>query len=172
MTAIFTDRATADRVVAELKAASIPAAAISLLSRANRFIDPDNQWPEGHSKLSVAAAVAGGGVAGAMFGTILLLVPGIGPVTVVGAIAATAFSSVASVSAAIGATGGAIAKMLTDHDVDGVSATYFEQQITRGMIFVSVDMRIATGQRAVARRILAKDCLSTLQESGTLTEPE
>ena len=74
-----------------------------------------------------------------MLGVGILLVPGVGPVAAAGAIAASALSSVASVSGIIGATGGAIAKMLTDHDVDGVSAAQYDTQIKRGKIFVSVD---------------------------------
>lgn len=171
VTAMFHDRATAERAVTELKTSGIPEGSISLLSRASRFVDADSEWPEGHSRLSVVSAVAGGGVAGAMLGAILLLVPGIGLVTAVGAIASTALSSVASVSAAIGATGGAIARMLTDHDVDGVSAAYYEQHISRGMIFVSVDTRIARGQRAIARRVLTKDIWNSLQDHGSQPEP-
>jgi hypothetical protein len=171
ITSMFNDRATAERAVAELKSSGIPESSISLLSRANRFIDAESQWNNGHSRLSVISAVAGGGVAGAMLGAILLLVPGIGQVAAVGAIASTALSSVASVSAAIGATGGAIARMLTDHDVDGVSAAYYEQHISRGMIFVSVDTRIARGQRAIARRVLTKDIWNSLQDIGAQLEP-
>lgn len=171
ITAIFNDRVTAEKAVAELKSSGIPESSISLLSRANRFIDAETQRNDGHSRLSIVSAVAGGGVAGAMFGAILLLVPGIGPVAAVGAIASTALSSVAGVSAAIGATGGAIARMLTDHDVDGVSAAFYEQHISHGMIFVSVDTRIARGRRAIARRVLTKDIWNSLQDVGTQSAP-
>jgi hypothetical protein len=106
--------------------------------------------------LSVASTVAGSGVAGAVLGVALLAIPGVGQLAAAGAIATSALSSVATVSGIIGAAGGAIARMLTDHDVDGVSATYYQQQIRRGKIFVSVDTRIAEGQRDSARHVIRK----------------
>ena len=154
VTAVFDGRMQADRAVAELKEAGIPEQSISLLWRANQFLDPQTDFPEGHSKLSVVGATAGGGVAGAIFGIAVLAVPGVGPMAAAGAIAASVIPSVAATSGILGATGGAIARMLTDHDVDGVSATYYQQQIQRGKIFVSVDTRIAKGQRDTARLIM------------------
>jgi len=164
VTAIFNVRDQAEQAIAQLKEAGVPDGAISILWRASQFIDADHKWREGHSKLSVASAVAGGGIAGAMLGVAVLMVPGIGPIAAAGAIAASALSSVAAVSAAIGATGGAIARMLTDHDVDGVSATFYEQQIQRGKIFVSVDLRVAHGKEDIARQVLA-------QSGGSSTAP-
>jgi hypothetical protein len=154
VTALFDGRENAERAVSELKSAGIPGSAISLLWLAGQFMDDKTRWSEGHSTLSVARAVAGGGVAGAMLGVAVLAVPGVGPVAAVGAIVGSAFSSVAAVSGVIGAAGGAIAKMLSDHDVDGVSATYYQQQVRRGKIFVSVDTRIAKDQDEVVRRVI------------------
>lgn len=155
--AMFDRREDAERVVAELEEAGISESSISLLWRAGQFGDPDHKDWAGHSKTSVAAAVAGGGIAGAMLGVGILAIPGIGPIAAAGAIAASSFSSVAAVSAIIGATGGALARMLTDHDVDGREANYFERQIRRGKVFVSVDTRIALGQHDVARNILMRN---------------
>lgn len=150
---IFEDRTSAERAVAELTAAGIPEESISLLYRAGDFV-PDGADPKGHSVMSVAAAVAGGGIAGALLGIgILVIVPGLGAVAAAGAIAGS-IGSVASLSGVFGATGGAMAKMLTDHDVDGREANYYERQIKRGRVFVSVDTRIAEGQADVVRQIL------------------
>jgi len=155
VTAIFEHREKADEAVAALDEAGVPKDAISVLWRASRFMDTDTHWPEGHSTLSVTGAVAGSGFAGALLGVAILVVPGVGPVAAAGAIAASAISSVASVSGIIAATGGAIAKMLTDHDVDGVSAAFYDAQIQRGKTFVSVDIDKAEGMDGVAREILA-----------------
>ncbi|MEP5937477.1 MAG: hypothetical protein ABJ239_04050 [Erythrobacter sp.] len=138
-TAVFDTREQAEAVISQLHEAGIDPDAISLLCRASQFTDPDHEWPDGHSPASIASVVAGSGVAGALMGVACLFVPGVGPVAVAGAMTASALSSVASVSAIIGATGGAVAKMLTDHDVDGVSATFYDEQIQRGRVFVSVD---------------------------------
>ena len=68
--------------------------------------------------------------------------------------AGSAIAPVAAVSSVIGATGGAIAKMLTDHDVDGVSATLYEREIKRGKIFVSVNTDYDGIQPELVRKML------------------
>jgi len=154
VSAVFDDRDGAEQAVGSLKSAGIADTAISILWRASKFLDADYRFSEGHSTLSVAGAVAGGGIAGAMLGVAVLFVPGVGPVAAAGVLAASAFSSVATVSGVIGAAGGALAKMLTDHDVDGVEARYYEEQIRRGKVLVAVDTRSATGMADEALRIL------------------
>lgn len=152
---IFDDLPSAERAVLDLKAAGIPEGSISLLCRAGQLSKADNDDWKGHSRLSIAMATAGGGIAGALLGIgILVMVPGLGAVAAAGAIAGSALPSVASLSAIFGATGGAMARMLTDHDVDGREANYYERQIRRGRVFVSVDTRIARGQAEAARRVL------------------
>jgi len=152
ITAIFDSREEAESAVAALVAEGIPEDDISLIWRVNQLEDSPVQWRPGHSVLRVASAIAGGGVAGALLGIAVLAIPGLGPVAAAGAIAAAAFPSVASVSGAIGATGGAIARMLDDHDVEGIAANYFEQQIRRGKIFVSVE--VGDGARERTRALL------------------
>lgn len=154
ISAMFDDRESAEKAIAALKAEGIPTRAISLLFRASQFMDTDTEWPEGHRPLSVAGAIAGGGVAGALVGIGVLLVPGVGPVAAGGAIAASALSSMASVSGVIGATGGALAKMLTDHDVDGVTAQQYDDEIRRGKVFLSVDTRVAGGMGETAADVM------------------
>ena len=149
VTAIFDRRDDADRTVADLIARGIPKEAISLLWRTGRYVDVEQSGREGHGKLSVAAAVAGGGIAGALLGIAIIAVPGIGAVAAAGAVALSAVSPVAAVSAAIGATGGAIARMLSDLDVEGNDANYFARQIQQGKVFVAVDLRVAVGQREI-----------------------
>lgn len=155
--ALFDRRRDAERVVADLRDAGIPEDSISLLWRAGDFEDADQSRVAGHTKRSVAAAAAGGGLAGALLGVAVLTIPGIGLVAAAGAIAASSLSSVAAVSAIIGATGGAMARMLTDQDVDGREANYIERQIRQGKVFVSVDTRIAEGQKDLARQIILRN---------------
>lgn len=155
-TAIFESRTDAEAAIAALRQGGVAPSAISMMCRVSQFTDGAGQWPEGHSRSSVAGAVAGSGLAGALLGTALLFVPGVGQVAVAGAIAASAVSSVASMSGIIAATGGAIAKMLTDHDVDGVTASFYDQQIQRGKVFVSVETAGVEMRAMVAREILAE----------------
>lgn len=154
---IFPDTVSAEEAVKALTEAGIAEESISVLRRAGQFdLTSAKQW-RGHSKMSVAAAVAGGGIVGTLLGIgILVVVPGLGAVAAAGAIAGSALPSVASVSGIFGATGGAIAKMLTDHDVDGREANYYERQIRRGRVFVSVDTRMAPNQAGVAREVLKR----------------
>lgn len=152
---LLENMAAAEHTVAQLQAAGVPADAISLLCRAGDFTQPNGANLRGHSKGSVAAAVASGGIVGALLGIgVLAVVPGIGAVAAAGAIVASSLGSVASVSAVFGATGGAILKMLSDHDVDGREINYYERQIRLGRVFVSVDTRIARELSDTARKVL------------------
>jgi hypothetical protein len=154
VTAIFNHLKEAEQAVVDLKEIGVAPDRISLMFRASQFIDTSVKRRGGHSKLSIAGATAGGGVAAVIFAMAVLAIPGIGPVAAAGAIAGSAMHSFAAASGVLGATGGAIARMLTDHDVDGVSASYYQEQIRRGKIVVSVDVRDAPEQRELARGIL------------------
>ena len=139
VTAVFEGSEAAEAAVEQLRDDGIPDGAVSMVWRTSQYLDADYKPTEGHGYLGIASAMAGGGLAGAMLGTAILFIPGVGPVAVAGALTASAFSSVAAFSGIVGATGSGIAKMLTDHDVDGVSATLYEQEIRKGRVFVSVD---------------------------------
>lgn len=155
LTAIFESREDADRAVCDLIDAGIPKDAISVLWRTGRYADVAGDERKGHGKLSVAASVAGGGIAGALLGVAVIAIPGLGVVAAAGAVAGSTFSSVAAVSAAIGATGGAIARMLSDLDVEGNDAGYLARQIQRGKVFVAIDLRAARAKRDAALRVIA-----------------
>lgn len=141
LTSVFEQLEAANSAVQAIQAVGVPDDAISLVWRASNYFDKGYEPPKGHSMADVAAGVVGGGLAGALFGMAVLFVPGVGPVAVAGALTASAFGSVAGVSGVIGATGSAIAKMLSDHDVDGLEIGFYEQEIRRGKVFVSVDTR-------------------------------
>jgi hypothetical protein len=78
------------------------------------------------------------------------------PVAAAGAIAASAVPTAAGIGASAGVTGGAIARMLRDHDVVDRNAEYYEERIERGGIFVSVDARLAGGAAETAKAILER----------------
>ena len=153
ITATFDSREAAEQAAEALIEAGYPKECISILWRVSQLSDTNVEKYGGHTMMNVASVVAGGGVAGALLGVAVLAIPGVGPIAAAGAIAAAA-PSVAGVSGVIGATGGAIARMLDDHDVEGIAANHFEQQIRRGKVFVSVDVRETEGGRKQARDIL------------------
>ena len=154
VSAVFDNREEARRAVSELRSAGIPEQAISLVGRPDDDQIQDDD--DGASKGSVAGAVAGGGVAGALLGVAALAIPGVGPLVAAGAIAASAIPTAAAIGAAAGATGGAIARMLSDHEVEGRDAEYYEEHISRGGIFVSVDTRLAEGTAESVQIILER----------------
>ncbi len=139
LTAVFDKPEAASRTVEALAEDGVPEDAIAMLWRASEYLEEKYEPARGHSPGTVAGTITGAGVAGAMLGVGMLMIPGLGPVAVAGAMTSAAIGPVAAVSGVIGATGGAIAKMLTDHDVDGVSATLYEREIKKGKIFVSID---------------------------------
>lgn len=154
VTAVFDDVHHVTRAVSKLKDAGLPENSITVLWRAGRFLEHDFKWSKGHGMLSVVGAVAGGGIAGAMLGVAVLAIPGVIPAAAAGAAAASAFSSIATVGAAFGSTGGAIARMLTDHDIEGVSETCYAPEMSPGKMFIAVDMRVADLQRPIIRQML------------------
>jgi hypothetical protein len=151
--ALFSNRDSVDRTIQALNGAGFPESDISVMWRAGPFLDDKYDWPAGHSRLNVAGAIAGSGVAAAMLGVALSAVPGVGVAASAGVLVASAFPAVATVSGIIGATGGAIAKMLTDHDVDGV-AEYYDEEIRRGKVLVVVDTLGAPSRHREALEIL------------------
>ncbi len=139
LTAVFAVPAAAERGFRELSEAGVSPRSVSILWRAGQFLESRHGGPPGHSRLSVAAASAGGGLAGAIFGVTLLVVPGLGQVAVGGALLAHAIGTIGAFGGAVGASGGALARMLTDFDVDDREVPYFAMAIERGMVFLSVD---------------------------------
>jgi len=142
ISAVFDDRAEAQRALHQLREAGVDDSAISLLGRPDEAAYEDGgDDGDGASKGSVAASAVAGGVGGALLGVAALAIPGVGPLDAAGAIAASAVPPMAAAGAAIGAAGGAAARMLNDHDVDGRDAEYYGEHIERGGTFLSVDTR-------------------------------
>ena len=140
LTAIYPSMADAEKAVDLLVNGGVERDAITMLWNANRYMDPAFGRSDGHGKGVVIGNVSAGGLAAAALGTAILTLPGIGPVAIAGASVASAFSSVATASGIIGATGAAMATMLSDKDVEDVAANHLEEQLRQGRIFVSVDM--------------------------------
>lgn len=116
----------------------LPKHAVSILWRPAQFIDNEYKWLEGHSLASVASTTAGGSIAGLALGVALIAVPGIGQIAAIGGLAAAQAAPV--VSGIFGATVAAIAKMMTDTDVEGVALQQYAEQKKTGRSFVSVDL--------------------------------
>ena len=158
ISAVFDDREDARRAISELRTIGVSDDAISLVGAPDEdsAAAANDDDGDGASKGSIPGAVAGGGVAGALLGVAALAIPGVGPLAAAGAIAASAIPTAAGVGAAVGATGGAIARMLSDHDVDAKDAEYYEDHISRGGTFVSVNTQGNETQSDVVKDILRR----------------
>ncbi|WP_271077112.1 hypothetical protein [Aurantiacibacter sp. MUD61] len=139
LTGIFASIGEAEKATRHLAEAGVAEERVAMMWHANRFMDSEFEAPVGHRRRKVLAGVSGGGLAAAAVGTAILLLPGVGPVTVTGAVLASTYSAMATTSGIIGATGAALATMLTDKDVEEVAVNHLEEQLRRGHIFVSVD---------------------------------
>lgn len=145
--AVFETPERAQSAMEELEASGVAPEAISLMLQGSRFLDSASADTDGHSPLAVFAGVSAGGVAGMLAGMAVFSIPGFGPIAVLGLAAASPIASVATACGVIGATGTAIATMLSDLDVDEVAANHLEHQLRHGSVFVAVDREIAAVDR-------------------------
>jgi precorrin-4 methylase len=95
-------------------------------------------------------------VAGAALGVAVLVVPGLGPVAAAGAVLASTYSAVATASGIIGATGAAMAVMLSDKDVDTFAENDLERQWHKGRTFLAADMRHSALSAQQVRQLLTE----------------
>ncbi len=134
ITHVYDDRAAAERVIKDLKAAGFADDQISLVERArDRERSDENDEDE-----TVAAATGAtlGGVAGAGTGLLaalgLLTIPGIGPLIAAGVLATT----LAGVAA--GAIAGGLIGALVDYGISEDDANVYAETVQRGGTLVSV----------------------------------
>ena len=137
--AVFDSTAEAERAVAELRSCGISDSAISVVAQH----EGTNTTTDGSGAVSETTDTVGKVAAGAGVGTLLgiaaLAIPGVGPLAAAGAIAASAIPGAALTGAAVGAATGGLTKLLTDHGVDANDAGYYENRISSGGVFVSVN---------------------------------
>jgi len=140
VSAVFDDRAEAERALAELRAAGVGDGAISIVGRHDgKTVTTDGSGEDMGDTKGFVAGIAGGAGVGALLGIAALAIPGVGPLAAAGAIASTAIPGAAATGALLGAAAGGLTKILTDHGVGEEDAAYYEERITGGGTFVSVD---------------------------------
>jgi hypothetical protein len=142
VSAIFDDRREAERAVSELRSAGVRDEAISIVAQSggkSSTTDGSGHSDGDDDSHGFMKGILGGGAVGTALGIAALAIPGVGPLAAAGAIAASAVPGAALTGAAIGAATGGLAKVLTDHGVSDEDSTYYEERITSGGVFVSVD---------------------------------
>ncbi|MEN2786109.1 hypothetical protein ACFOKI_06860 [Sphingomonas qilianensis] len=137
VSAVFDTHAEAERAVSELRAAGVNDSAISIVAQH----DGKNTTTDGSgadTQEFVGKVAAGAGI-GTLLGIAALAIPGVGPLVAAGAIASAAIPAAAVTGAALGGAVGGLEKVMTDHGVSRVDASYYEGRINEGGVFVSVD---------------------------------
>lgn len=170
VSAIFDDQRAAGRAVDQLRSTGVPDTAISIIARSDsgKATTTDGAG-EVQTRDVLGKAAAGAGM-GALFGIAALAIPGVGPFIAAGAIAEAAVGGAAITGTAIGAAAGGLMGVLTSHGVEEDEARYYEERMTEGGIFVSVDADSAGMSPDHLRDILfgAGGYSSTSRASGTL----
>ncbi len=87
----------------------------------------------------MVSKAAVGADTGALLGIAGLAIPGVGPFVAAGAIAQVAVGGAAVTGTAIGAAAGRLAGALEKHGVSREDSTYYQDRISDGGTFVSVD---------------------------------
>ncbi|MBC3940797.1 hypothetical protein [Sphingomonas albertensis] len=156
VSAVFDNHTEAERAVSELRAAGVNDSAISVVAQH----DGKNTATDGSGNDTqefVGKVAAGAGI-GTLLGIAALAIPGVGPLVAAGAIASAAIPAAAVTGAALGGAVGGLEKVMTDHGVSRVDASYYEGRINEGGVFVSVDTSAAG--------ISAEDAADVLYRSG------
>ena len=151
ISAVFDTHADAERAVLELRNAGIDDRAISIVAQH----DGKTATTDGNGDTQeFASKVAAGAGIGTLLGIAALAIPGVGSLVAAGAIASAAIPGAAITGAALGGAIGGLEKVMTDHGVSRVDASYYEGRINEGGVFVSVDTSAAAVTPEDAAEIL------------------
>ena len=154
VSAVFDTHAEAERALSDLRAAGIGDTAISVVAQhdgKNTAVDGS-----GADTQEFVGKVAAGAGIGTLLGIAALAIPGVGPLVAAGAIASAAIPAAAVTGAALGGAVGGLEKVMTDHGVSRVDASYYEGRINEGGVFVSVDTSAANVTPEAAADMLAR----------------
>lgn len=156
VSAVFDSQSEAERAVSELRRAGVPDSALSIIARhegRTTTSDGSGEHHGGDGSGAVKGALGGAGV-GALLGIAALAIPGVGPLAAAGAIAAGAIPEGAALGAGIGTLTGGLSGLLKKHGVNDDDASYYEERINGGGVFVSVDPSAAGISRDQAEDLL------------------
>jgi len=144
ISAVFDSHSEAEAAARELRDAGVSDSALSVIAQRSSDGDGgdygDAETHEVKEKGEGALKGAlGGGAVGALLGIAALAIPGVGPLAAAGAIASSAIPEAAAIGAGVGALAGGVSGLLTKHGVSEEDASYYEERINSGGVFLSVD---------------------------------
>ena len=158
VSAVFDSSEEAERALSELRSAGFDEDSISIIGRHGEQSDTDADGDgDGMDEGGAVKGAIGGAVGGTLLGIAALAIPGVGPLAAAGAIASGAIPGAAAIGAGAGAIAGGLTGLLTDHGVSDEDATYYEDRINDGGIFLSVDTEQARVDGERAREILFRN---------------
>jgi hypothetical protein len=140
VTAVFDDRARAERAVTELRRLGWEDTKLSFLARSEEDAVEAGAAPETAGKRAAKGAAAGAG-AGLLFGLAALAIPGLGPFITAGGLASAlgATGGALASGAIVGATSGAIAGALTRAGYSEDESEFYGPAVERGGVLIAVD---------------------------------
>jgi hypothetical protein len=158
VSAVFDNRAEAERALAELRAAGVSDRSISLVAHNDHHgsADGGEHNDRDHDGDKTRAGLGLGLTAGALLGFGSLLIPGVGPFLAAGALAETlgVTGGAIAAGAAIGGATGGLAGALREHGVSDEDSHYYEDRINQGGVFVSIDSTNSPINEDAVREIL------------------
>lgn len=160
ISAVFDNHSEAEAAARDLRDAGVPDSALSVIARRQEdsgdYGDAETHEVKEKGEGALKGAI-GGGAVGALLGIAALAIPGVGPLAAAGAIASSAIPEAAAIGAGVGALAGGLSGLLTKHGVSEEDATYYEERINSGGVFLSVDTSAAGISADQARDILYRN---------------
>src|SRR3954454_20215484 len=160
ISAVFDSRSEAEAAVSELRSAGVDNSSLSVVGREEgrtSVSDGSGDVTDDDAGKDAAKGALGGAGIGAILGIAALAIPGVGPLAAAGAIASSAIPGAAAIGAGAGAVAGGLGGYLKDHGVSDEDASYYENHINEGGIFVSVDTSAGNISSDDVRDILARN---------------
>jgi hypothetical protein len=140
VTAVFDDRAQAERAVSELRRLGVTDTELSFVARSEDDAVAAGASPDTAGKRAAKGAAAGAG-AGLLFGLAALAIPGVGPFITAGGLASALGTTGAALAsgAIVGGTSGAIAGALSRAGYSREESDFYAPSVERGGVLVAVD---------------------------------
>jgi hypothetical protein len=156
VTAVFDDRAQAERAVTELRRLGWQDTDLSFVARSEDEAVASGAKRENVGERAAKGAAVGAG-AGLLFGLAALAIPGLGPFITAGGLASAlgATGGALASGAIVGGTSGAIAGALTRAGYSKDESEFYGPAIERGGVLVAVDTEDVSSESEV-REILAQ----------------
>ena len=140
VTAVFDDRARAERAVTELRRLGVTDTDLSFVARNEEEAVAAGAGADTAGKRAAKGAAVGAG-AGLLFGLAALAIPGVGPFITAGGLASALGTTGGALAggAIVGGTSGAIAGALSRAGYSKEESDFYGPSVERGGVLVAVD---------------------------------